>query len=83
MGNLSKNTVYAWTPEDNKVSETMQSYFANFIKTGNPNAKGLPEWAAMKPGRVAQFMRLDLESQLQTEEHGDRYLFLERQHDKK
>jgi para-nitrobenzyl esterase len=83
MGNLSKNTVYAWTPEDHKVSETTQSYFANFIKTGNPNAKDLPEWAPMKPGQGAQFMRLDVESGLQNGQHEERYLFLERQHDKK
>jgi para-nitrobenzyl esterase len=23
----------------------MSSYWVNFIKTGNPNGKGLPEWA--------------------------------------
>ncbi|MBD0259965.1 MAG: carboxylesterase family protein, partial [Cytophagales bacterium] len=30
MGNLGTNKVYAWTPDDYKVSETMQQYFANF-----------------------------------------------------
>ncbi|HYE74607.1 MAG TPA: carboxylesterase/lipase family protein, partial [Blastocatellia bacterium] len=44
MGNLDSNKVYAWTPDDYKVSKVMQEYFANFIKTGNPNGKGLPEW---------------------------------------
>jgi para-nitrobenzyl esterase len=33
-----------WTDEDFKVSEAMASYWVNFIKTGNPNGSGLPNW---------------------------------------
>ncbi len=33
-----------WTAGDFKVSEAMASYWTNFIKTGDPNGKGLPEW---------------------------------------
>jgi len=44
LGNLDVNPRYAWTAEDRKVSATMSAYFANFIKTGNPNGKGLPLW---------------------------------------
>jgi para-nitrobenzyl esterase len=44
LGNLNANPRYAWTAEDRKVSATMSAYFANFIKTGNPNHKGLPVW---------------------------------------
>ncbi|RZM24916.1 MAG: carboxylesterase family protein, partial [Sphingomonas sp.] len=29
---------------DRTVSATMSGYFANFIKTGNPNGPGLPHW---------------------------------------
>jgi len=83
MGNLSKNTVYGWTPDDNKVSETMQSYFANFVKTGNPNGKDLPDWPAMNQSQSVQFMRLDVVSRAQTEQHADRYLFLDRSQAKK
>jgi para-nitrobenzyl esterase len=84
MGNLAKNSVYAWTPDDYKVSETMQSYFANFIKTANPNAKGLPEWPAMRKGAGdVEFMRLDVESRAETDRHADRYLFLDQSQIKK
>jgi para-nitrobenzyl esterase len=47
MGNLDGNGVYAWTPEDQAVSRQAQAYFANFIKTGNPNGAGLPQWPAL------------------------------------
>ncbi|HEX5960552.1 MAG TPA: carboxylesterase family protein [Rhodanobacteraceae bacterium] len=46
LGNLSGNHVYAWTAADRDVSATMEGYFANFIKTGNPNGAGLPRWPA-------------------------------------
>ena len=36
MGNLATNKVFAWTPDDYKVSAIMQQYFANFIKTAQP-----------------------------------------------
>jgi para-nitrobenzyl esterase len=33
-----------WTEDDFKVSEAMASYWVNFVKTGNPNGNGLPNW---------------------------------------
>jgi para-nitrobenzyl esterase len=77
LGNLPTNKVYAWTPEDYKVSKTMQNYFANFIKKGDPNGPGLPAWPAVERGKPAQVMRLDVESRADTEKHRERYLFLD------
>jgi para-nitrobenzyl esterase len=31
-------------PIDRKLSDLMQSYWANFVLTGDPNAAGLPQW---------------------------------------
>jgi para-nitrobenzyl esterase len=47
LGNLDGNTVYAWTVADRALSRQLQGYFANFIKTGNPNGAGLPQWPAL------------------------------------
>ncbi len=35
-----------WTAEDRKIERIMSGYWVNFIKTGNPNGKRLPEWPA-------------------------------------
>ena len=77
MGNLPKNKVYAWTPDDYKVSDVMQRYFANFIKTGNPNGSGLPNWPAINSGNSVQFMQIDVNTRLETEKNRARYLFLD------
>jgi para-nitrobenzyl esterase len=77
LGNLATNKVYAWTPDDYQVSKTMQAYFANFIKTGNPNGAGLPTWPALKPGAGAQLLQLDVKTQAVPDQTRDRYLLLE------
>ena len=79
LGNLGTNHVFAWTPDDYKVSETMESYFANFVKTGDPNGAGLPEWPLGTPtadGRAMR-MRIDVVSRAEPEPR-ERYLFLKR-----
>ncbi len=75
MGNLDTNKVYAWTPEDHQVSKTMQEYFANFVKTGNPNGAGLPKWpeATGDP-----YLRIDVETKAETDQHRGRYVLLDR-----
>ncbi|GAB3170825.1 carboxylesterase/lipase family protein [Telluribacter humicola] len=35
-----------WEPVDRELAQTMSTYWANFIKTGNPNGKGVPAWPA-------------------------------------
>jgi len=78
LGNLSTNTVYAWKPEDARVSETMEAYFANFIKTADPNGKGLPVWPAVKPG-VSDVMVIDVKSRVEKERNQERYRWMEGQ----
>ena len=35
-----------WTETDVKLADQMSSYWANFMKNGNPNGEGLPNWPA-------------------------------------
>jgi para-nitrobenzyl esterase len=76
LGNLSTNKVYAWTPEDYKASETIQNYFVNFVKTGNPNGGGLPKWYGLKSNKP-QVMVIDAESKSQPEQHAKRYVLMD------
>ena len=77
MGNLSTNKVFAWTPDDYKVSKEMQEYFANFVKKGDPNGKGLPKWPATTADGTGPILRIDVRSEAQPETHRDRYLLMD------
>lgn len=56
FGNLYA-TDRPWTEEDRAIANRMSSYWANIIKTGNPNGEGLPAWPAFDSGSHA-VMRL-------------------------
>lgn len=79
MGNLHLVKEYAWTADDFKVSDTMLNYFANFIKTGNPNGAKLPEWTVAKAGDLTPpVMVIDTESRTEKAQNDARYLFLDK-----
>jgi para-nitrobenzyl esterase len=82
MGNLATNTTYAWTPGDYKVSKVMESYFANFVKTGNPNGTPLPHWSANTKGSPVMFMNIGVNTILEKESSvlNSRYHFLQKQY---
>ncbi len=79
LGNLPTNRVYDWQPEDYEVSTIMEMFFANFIKTGNPNGLGVPHWPAVDNQKGVEVMHINVNSKAEPETHHDRYLFMEKQ----
>jgi para-nitrobenzyl esterase len=77
MGNLATNKVFAWTEDDFKVSRVMQDYFANFIKTGDPNGSGLPQWRAYNSEPTFPRLTIDVETRLGPDTRRTRYQLLD------
>ncbi len=48
---------------DEALSDTMQQYWVNFVKTGNPNGEGLPEWKMRTKGQE-KLLQLDTTIQM-------------------
>jgi para-nitrobenzyl esterase len=79
MGNLHLIKEYAWTPDDYQVSETMNNYFANFIKAYNPNSSNLPEWKlATSNDPSPPVMIIDVKSRTEKALHDARYELLDK-----
>ena len=78
LGNLPTNRVYDWLPEDYRVSEIMQAFFANFIKTGSPNGLGVPEWPAVDNSKGVQVMHINVDTKAMEDKNGNRYLFMDK-----
>jgi para-nitrobenzyl esterase len=39
-----------WRPADRRVAREISAYWTDFAKTGDPNARGLPDWSTFKVG---------------------------------
>ena len=64
-----------WQPDDYKVAKIMNDYWANFIKTGNPNGGSLTKWPDF--AKTHEVMHLNTDSRAEAEQHRDRYEFLD------
>ncbi len=76
LGNLFTNKVYAWTADDYKISETVQNYFVNFVKTSNPNGAGLPAWESLKKDNTS-VMIFKVNSKSQPDVNAKRYAVMD------
>ncbi|MHB1793380.1 MAG: carboxylesterase/lipase family protein [Acidobacteriaceae bacterium] len=77
FGTLDSRRGAKWRPEDDKLSELMQSYWTNFAKTGDPNRIGLPQWPTYNEAGKWQVMHLSPDSEARPDRHRDRYLLLQ------
>jgi para-nitrobenzyl esterase len=46
-----------WSAADNALSDKIQCYWINFMRTGNPNGVGLPRWAPYAESATALCLR--------------------------
>ncbi len=46
-----------WTPADYTMGDIMSSYYANFVKNGNPNGESLPKWDEVDSSPKGSFIR--------------------------
>jgi para-nitrobenzyl esterase len=58
FGTLKSQPGVPWADDDFKLSDTMASYWANFIKTGDPNGSELPVWPKCDSQDEYQVMHL-------------------------
>ena len=76
FGQLDSKAGVAWRADDRHLSETMQKYWANFARNGDPNGPGLPKWPVYSASDGWEVMFLDAQSAARKDDLRDRYLFL-------
>jgi para-nitrobenzyl esterase len=64
-----------WQAEDRNLSKLMATALANFVRTGDPNGPGAPDWPEY--GKSRKVMYFDSESKAAPEEFRSRYEFLD------
>jgi para-nitrobenzyl esterase len=79
---LGAQPTWAVTDADRRVARQMSGYWANFIKTGNPNGAGLPAWPRYDPAQGPGRMRIGLKTGAETDPDYARYLAIEAAHDR-
>jgi para-nitrobenzyl esterase len=79
FGQLDSKAKVPWRQEDRDLSVTMQKYWTNFAKSGNPNGAGLPQWPTYSSADGWQVMYLNKQCEAHKDDLRARYLFLEKE----
>jgi para-nitrobenzyl esterase len=77
FGTLDSRPDAVWQPEDQQLSDLIETYWTNFAKTGDPNGGDAPKWPQYNASDRWQVMHLDVHSEATPAEDRDRYLFLD------
>ena len=78
MGTLPTNRIYNWQPADYMISDIFSLYYINFVKTGNPNGLGLPEWPSTNGKAIAPVLQIDENTVVKTDAQMEkRYEFID------
>ena len=79
MGTLPTNRIFDWQPEDYMISDIFSQYYVNFVKTGNPNGLGLPEWPSTNGKAVAPVLQIDVNTVVKSDAQMEkRYDFIDK-----
>ena len=61
------------------ISDIFNQYYVNFVKTGNPNGLGLPEWPSTNGKAVAPVLQIDVNTVVKTDAQMEkRYDFIDK-----
>lgn len=77
FGTLDSRQGMTVRPEDRKMSETFQTYWTNFAKTGDPNDGDVPKWPTYNAADNWQVMHLTPSPEARPDNHRGRYEFLQ------
>lgn len=78
MGTLPTNRIYNWQAADYMISDIFSQYYINFVKTGNPNGLGLPEWPSTNGKAIAPVLQIDENTVVKTDAQMEkRYEFID------
>jgi para-nitrobenzyl esterase len=75
FGALASKKDVVSLPEDWKLSDTIETYWTNFARTGNPNGAGVPFWPRYGSEGGYPVMHLDVNVAPAPERRRDRYEF--------